>query len=1152
MAFGNVYLEHMRQARELTGLPVDGASGRSGCYAGLKARNAEVCRLLEQNNLFLQSEVLPFLAPGTPLDGARAGALSGFASSLAALNARQPADPLLCWKLHKRLGGCACCREIPCGQVRPCSPADIPVLSQADAILREYTGWDDARYGDTGDVSRLFAAFATRHAALEPTLGTDPECRRLLTQLYRDLARCLLRLPPNACSESSRSSLAAILSRFHEPEEGGIFFAQMSALVLSAIHPATYVHSLMVGQIAKALGMTLIEREPERLIGLCGCENAAQVRSRRVRIAHHMYQCGFYHDLGKLHCLELIDINYRSLFNGEFERIRLHPEAGGALLRRSPSTAIYADAALGHHAWYNGQGGYPGGFSRNACAQPVAVDITALADCLDSATDTAFLGHSQGKSLESFIEEARDGAGSRYVPYAVALLDDPAFCRELEALLARGREEAYRFACHRCREQLPASGSEGTKDAPRPAPPEEDFNEVFARLFSQFETSEAPCDTLRRLVLAHYADDRVRSEYIGRFCDIAARRGYLYSQAVGRAMAFWRDYISELPAAIRANDDGLRLIRGVPDYQHTEGYLSLLNNAILGGTITKDYPTAYRYALEGLSLVGKNESDLSFYYAMLNNTSMILTDVGLLNRARAQVEETLSAIDRLTEQNVVATRYRYAEILLALGEYDAAESIFLDMLPDRRREGKVDSWQIIPRLIVIAYRRKDAVGLDCWHLELERALERTPPEGIDEHSVTYAHALYHAWHGHYEAADGCFTKLLTSAQTAMLDQSAVLRAAAAFYEGFGRTDKSHPLYIQLDKLNRQSMQLADAITAVESEAVQQEASRQAYELLLKRMRQSAELTRKLVASESYEALYAALLDGLPPILPLDELALLLDNGVDSLNVLSSPGGGMRQIVRSHPLLKKLCTGDSPTVFAQPEIAAGMLSAQALRGGGSLMFVPLRARNGALNAMLLYSARPAAYNRGSREMMGSLGAGIIVSLESVERYTSALSRAQHDSLTGLANRDGIFAQAGELLTRLRFVPMGLCMIDIDDFKQVNDRFGHNTGDQVLRALASLLRKACPDGVAGRYGGEEFVAIFPSGDEKQLLDICERIRRECETLRFFDGQPAPVTVSIGACLIRRREEISDVLERADLRMYRAKRLGKNQVCTLDEEN
>ena len=318
------------------------------------------------------------------------------------------------------------------------------------------------------------------------------------------------------------------------------------------------------------------------------------------------------------------------------------------------------------------------------------------------------------------------------------------------------------------------------------------------------------------------------------------------------------------------------------------------------------------------------------------------------------------------------------------------------------------------------------------------------------------------------------------------------------------------------------------------------------------MRQSAELTRKLVASESYEALYAALLDGLPPILPLDELALLLDNGADSLNVLSSPGGGMRQIVRSHPLLKKLCTGDSPTVFAQPEIAAGMLSAQALRGGGSLMFVPLRARNGALNAMLLYSARPAAYNRGSREMMGSLGAGIIVSLESIERYTSALSRAQHDSLTGLANRDGIFAQAGELLTRLRFVPMGLCMIDIDDFKQVNDRFGHNTGDQVLRALASLLRKACPDGVAGRYGGEEFVAIFPSEDEKQLLDICERIRRECETLRFFDGQPAPVTVSIGACLIRRREEISDVLERADLRMYRAKRLGKNQVCTLDEEN
>ncbi|MEG0009678.1 diguanylate cyclase [Aeromonas lusitana] len=148
----------------------------------------------------------------------------------------------------------------------------------------------------------------------------------------------------------------------------------------------------------------------------------------------------------------------------------------------------------------------------------------------------------------------------------------------------------------------------------------------------------------------------------------------------------------------------------------------------------------------------------------------------------------------------------------------------------------------------------------------------------------------------------------------------------------------------------------------------------------------------------------------------------------------------------------------------------------------------------------------------------------------------------DQLTGLYNRHFFFEHyhhklQGEGRT-------GLIMLDIDHFKQINDRFGHQTGDRVLcsfsECVAAQLRA---EDMFVRSGGEEFLILLPQIDEQILLKVAERIRAAVAAMA---PDPAPITVSLGTTLVRPGEAVSAVLARADEWLYQAKRSGRNRVA------
>jgi diguanylate cyclase (GGDEF)-like protein len=168
---------------------------------------------------------------------------------------------------------------------------------------------------------------------------------------------------------------------------------------------------------------------------------------------------------------------------------------------------------------------------------------------------------------------------------------------------------------------------------------------------------------------------------------------------------------------------------------------------------------------------------------------------------------------------------------------------------------------------------------------------------------------------------------------------------------------------------------------------------------------------------------------------------------------------------------------------------------------------------------------------------------------VERFraeTLALSDAvERDPLTGIGNRRAFDRALGSLLARAG-VRCTLALIDLDHFKEVNDRSSHLAGDRVLQRVAGVLKQASRrTDLAARFGGDEFAIVFSDADLDAASIVCERIRAAIE--RHADDGSPPVTISIGLAECAAGEVAESLLQRADAALYRAKADGRNRVAT-----
>jgi diguanylate cyclase (GGDEF)-like protein len=162
-----------------------------------------------------------------------------------------------------------------------------------------------------------------------------------------------------------------------------------------------------------------------------------------------------------------------------------------------------------------------------------------------------------------------------------------------------------------------------------------------------------------------------------------------------------------------------------------------------------------------------------------------------------------------------------------------------------------------------------------------------------------------------------------------------------------------------------------------------------------------------------------------------------------------------------------------------------------------------------------------------------------------------NEAMEDPLTGLKNRRGLHAHYERRIATLRiYEKAAIIMCDIDHFKRVNDTYGHNAGDEVLKFVANLLQSSIRiDDGAFRWGGEEFILLLPHSTTPQAVELAERLRKSVEdSVINFEGTDIKITMSFGVGEINPELTTEENVEAVDAKLYYAKEHGRNRVVSV----
>lgn len=370
------------------------------------------------------------------------------------------------------------------------------------------------------------------------------------------------------------------------------------------------------------------------------------------------------------------------------------------------------------------------------------------------------------------------------------------------------------------------------------------------------------------------------------------------------------------------------------------------------------------------------------------------------------------------------------------------------------------------------------------------------------------------------------------------------------YEGLLDLDQNRALDRDVDRLKKQVRELLDA--ARHNESVHNRF--QAIEFAL-------------LAAQDFTAIADCLRDDFRRLAELDQVCLVLADEGGRIEKLHCANGGAScpsgmMLVNKTANLKRLRNlGAAPVLGRYDSYQHGWLFDQPPQEPGSVALLSLSRHYRSIGCLALYSSRINRYQPdAATEFLQRLGMIAAICVENCLNFEQLRRLGFTDALTGLSNRRELERRMGIEVSRIlrESKPLSCLYLDVDHFKLVNDKHGHDVGDQVLQTVSEVLLRVVRLGdVVARYGGEEFVIMLPGAGHAQAQESAERIRAAVERSKTGVGKKSnvKVTVSIGVTTyVPEKETIGDaaeiseqVLNRADQALMLAKKTGRNRVVS-----
>lgn len=312
----------------------------------------------------------------------------------------------------------------------------------------------------------------------------------------------------------------------------------------------------------------------------------------------------------------------------------------------------------------------------------------------------------------------------------------------------------------------------------------------------------------------------------------------------------------------------------------------------------------------------------------------------------------------------------------------------------------------------------------------------------------------------------------------------------------------------------------------------------------------ARLVEELDPELYEESIMGRFLDYLSNMVPVAAAAVAVSHRGDVRLVVSAQSTVREEfesiLATREELLQSVCLSDRAAVIHSDDLGVSTVPSAA----SCLGIVPVRAPRNEWAGVLLARSGELEFGLDELELVGDFAHQAYDAILSAQKFRKVKRQAETDPVTNIFNRRALMARGKRVFRKHRSLgwPLAILFIDIDHFKQINDKYGHDAGDTALREVAQLCDDCLrEDDFLGRYGGEEFLAVLPGANAGEAEIVAERLRKNIETNgAVHDGVTMHVTVSVGiAELSDKFVDLDTMLRAADRALYRAKREGRNRV-------
>lgn len=676
----------------------------------------------------------------------------------------------------------------------------------------------------------------------------------------------------------------------------------------------------------------------------------------------------------------------------------------------------------------------------------------------------------------------------------------------------------------------------------------EELRKTFDDYLNRLEVDETVCENFKKLVLEQMGLGNALEPFVERYIEISQRHNYTYALPLGYAMMFFLNYGQNLDLAISYNEKAREMFMRMPDYKEHDGILTVANNALLGHILKGNYGAAYQEILSAMPIAEKGEK-ITYYSAFLNNGSIILREFGLYKKAIQQVEETLEKRDFIGDSNFYTTVFLLSSLYIANKDTDKVKKLLDKYVPELIKTDYFDVNIFNLGYLDAAILDDDQQLADKLYQQLMGVFDEKKYDAMDNCEVYLTLGHYHMYRKEFDKALKYYTILIENKDSFFGHRRQLFEDMAQLYEGLGDYDKAYAYMKDAHELTKTFISFIDDIYHKEIEDVWEKNRMLSYEVMYDRLLVITEFGKIVTSCLSWQQLLEVIAQHAGRIFSFDDWELLI---YDEPEHCFKSVKGIVYDVDQHPLLMECVLKNAPHKLnnwnAEVDLVnqLGQLYDEQSR---SMLLQPVNYQSELLALFCMKSNQIENFSRTDQGLLQIFSDYIGIAINNVQQYADALEKSSYDYLSGIFNRSALMKYGEDMLQEAiaQKEPIGALMIDIDDFKKINDTYGHMQGDVVICQVTAIMKVHQRHGLIARFGGEEFILLINSLSKQEFYELAENIRYSCEMCEIpIPDKKIGFTISIGCCY---RElppsSLHELFDEADQRMYIAKRNGKNCV-------